>query len=209
VREEVNVLGTWLAAHDELMSSLREVIMNDDIDKLDELSQDPDNAALKAERPSGAAGEPSKLAQAGRLLSEHPLGTTAGAAGGAAAGAVSGLAFGPVGSLFGALAGAVLGGMTGGATPTTQAGAPADPGSASTPQEVLADPDRDAAADDYAPAHRLGSEACNLVVETRTWADVEPELGRVWERLRSEGRLQTELEWPEARAAARRAWGDD
>lgn len=177
-------------------------------DNRDISNPDEDNEHLKDEAAADKA-EPSKVAQAGRMLREHPLGTTAGAAGGAAAGAVSGLAFGPVGSLFGALAGAVLGGMSGGATPTTQAGAPPDGAAPSGEQEAARlDPNRDAATDIYAPAHRLGVEARNLIGESGKWDDIEPELGRVWERLRAEGRLDTELEWPEARAAARRAWMD-
>jgi hypothetical protein len=55
--------------------------------------------------------------------------------------------------------------------------------------------------DDYQPAYRAGVESYNRN-PSRSFDEVEPELGRDWSRARG----SSSLEWEHARPAARDAW---
>jgi hypothetical protein len=120
-----------------------------------------------------------------------------GVAGGATAGALAGGVTGPVGAAIGAAVGAVAGAVMGrkAADPAIEDTYWRD-NHASRPYAR-----KDVAFDQYQPAYRAGVESFNRN-PTRSFDDVEPELGRDWGRARG----SSSLEWEHARPAARDAW---
>lgn len=120
-----------------------------------------------------------------------------GVAGGATAGALAGGVTGPVGAVIGAAVGAVAGAVMG-----RKAADPALEDSywrenhASRPYAQ-----KDLGFDHYEPAYRAGVESYNRN-PSRSFDDVEAELGRDWNRARG----RSSLEWEHARPAARDAW---
>lgn len=120
-----------------------------------------------------------------------------GVAGGATAGALAGGVTGPVGAAIGAAVGAVAGAVMG-----RKAADPAIEDSywrenhSNRPYAR-----KDVGFDHYQPAYRAGVESFNQN-PTRSFDDVEPELGRDWNRARG----KSSLEWEHARPAARDAW---
>lgn len=139
----------------------------------------------------------------------HPVGVGVGAAvGGAAAGvataaatgAAVGTVAGPAGTVVGAAVGAVIGGLAGKAVaehydPTVEDKYWRD--------QYTKEPyyNRDLAYDDYSPAYRYGGEARGKFAD-RTYEDVEPELGRDWDRVKGNSRMT----WQQASPAARASW---
>ena len=120
-----------------------------------------------------------------------------GIAAGATTGALAGGVTGPVGAAIGAAVGAVAGAVMGNRT--------ADPvaedsywreNHASRPYAQ-----KEVGFDHYQPAYRSGVESYNRNPD-RSFDDVEPELGRDWNRSRG----SSSLEWEHARPAARDAW---
>lgn len=131
----------------------------------------------------------------------HPVGTGLGAAaGGLAAGAAAGSVAGPIGTVAGAAVGAVLGGLAGKGVaemidPTVE--------DAYWRENYRA---RDyvtegATYDDYGPAYRYGVENYPRY-EGRPFDEVEPELGRDWQRAKG----KSSLEWERAKHATRDSW---
>ncbi|MEO8122918.1 MAG: hypothetical protein ABI633_02605 [Burkholderiales bacterium] len=139
----------------------------------------------------------------------HPLGVGIGAAVGgvaagvataAATGAAVGTAAGPVGTIVGAAVGAVVGGLAGKAVaehydPTVE--------DAYWRDQYDKEPyySRELTFDDYSPAYRYGGEARGRYAG-RSFDDVEPELGREWDRARGKSRMT----WAQASPAARASW---
>lgn len=136
---------------------------------------------------------------------EKKAGAGVGAVGGAAAGGVVG----------GATAGALAGGVTGpvGAAIGAAVGAVAGAVMAKKADPVIEDTywrdnhgtrpyaNKDLGYDHYQPAYRAGVESYNRN-PSRSFDDIEPELGREWSRARG----NSSLEWEHARPAARDAW---
>jgi hypothetical protein len=120
-----------------------------------------------------------------------------GVAGGATAGALAGGVTGPVGAVIGAAVGAVAGALIGkkSADPATEDSYWRE-NHASRPYAR-----KDVGFDHYQPAYRAGVESFNSNPD-RSFDDVEPELGRDWNRARG----NSSLEWEHARPAARDAW---
>jgi hypothetical protein len=127
-------------------------------------------------------------------------GVSGGVIGGAAAGASVGGMTGPVGAAVGAVAGAVVGAVAG-----KKVADAIDPGVedaywkenyASRPYVASG-----ATYDDYGPAYSYGVATYSRY-QDRAFEDVEPELGRDWERSRGRSSLQ----WDSARHATRDAW---
>ena len=120
-----------------------------------------------------------------------------GVAGGATAGALAGGVTGPVGAIIGAAVGAVAGAVLGRASadPVTEDSYWRE-NHASRPYAK-----KDVGFDHYQPAYRAGVESFNSN-PSRSFDDVEPELGRGW----SGARGSSSLEWEHARPAARDAW---
>lgn len=120
-----------------------------------------------------------------------------GVAGGATAGALAGGVTGPVGAAIGAAVGAVAGAVMGRKT--------ADPAAEDSywRENHTSRPyaQKDMGFDHYQPAYRAGVESYNRN-PSRSFDDVEPELGRDWSRARG----NSKLEWEHARPAARDAW---
>jgi hypothetical protein len=130
----------------------------------------------------------------------HPVGTGLGAAGGAAAGAALGAAAGPVGAVVGGAIGAVAGGLAGkgaaeAVNPTVE-DAYWRENYASRPYVTPG-----SEYDTYAPAYRYGWESRGHFIGS-TFDDVEPDLGREWDRVKG----KSNLGWDRAREAARDAW---
>ena len=132
----------------------------------------------------------------------HPVGVGLGAAaGGIAAGAAAGtLAAGPVGTVVGAAIGAVVGGLGGkaaaeGVNPTVEENYWRE----NFEREPYYQSGR--SFDDYSPAYRLGIGAPSRYGD-RTFDDVESDLGREYNSLKGESRL----EWDHAKHATRAAW---
>ena len=131
----------------------------------------------------------------------HPVGTGLGAAaGGMAAGAAAGTVAGPVGTIVGAAAGAVVGGLMGKGIaemidPTAE--------EAYWRENYESRPyyDRSYTFDDYGPAYRYGVDTFSEYRD-RPFDEVEPELGRDWERRRGSSRLA----WENAKHATRDSW---
>jgi hypothetical protein len=131
----------------------------------------------------------------------HPVGTGVGAVlGGALAGAVTGTTAGPVGTIIGTALGAIVGGLAGKSVAES-----VDP-------TIEVDywrenfNDRPHAAqsrgfDVYAPAYRYGVTAY-VQHPRRRFDDVEVQLARGW----LDARGASDLEWAQARLAARDAW---
>jgi phage tail tape-measure protein len=129
----------------------------------------------------------------------HPVGTGVGAAGAGAAGMAIGAMAGPVGAVVGAVAGAVAGGLVGKAAaevvdPTAE-DAYWRENHAQRPYATGADYAT------YQPAYRYGWEARSRYPD-RDFSEVERELETEW----ATSRGQTNLEWPDAKLAARDAW---
>jgi hypothetical protein len=120
-----------------------------------------------------------------------------GVAGGATAGALAGGVTGPVGAAIGAVVGAVAGAIIGKKA--------ADPAVEDTywRENHASRPyaQKDLGFDHYQPAYRAGVESFNNN-PSRSFNEVEPELGRNWDRARG----NSSLEWEHARPAARDAW---
>ena len=120
-----------------------------------------------------------------------------GVAGGATAGALAGGVTGPVGAAIGAAVGAVAGAMMGkkAADPAVEDSYWRDN------HKTRPYAQKDVSFDHYQPAYRAGVESYNRN-PSRSFDDVEPELGRDWSRARG----NSSLEWEHARPAARDAW---
>lgn len=127
-------------------------------------------------------------------------GAAGGVAGGAAAGAAVGGMTGPVGAAVGAAAGAVAGAVAGKGIAKA-----VDPGAedrywrdnySSRPYIASG-----STYDDYGPAYRYGVDAYSRNPERR-FDELEPDLGRDWDRSRG----RSSLEWDRARHASRDAW---
>jgi hypothetical protein len=130
----------------------------------------------------------------------HPVGTGVGAAGGAAAGAAIGSAAGPVGTVVGGVVGAVAGGLAGkgaaeAVNPTVEEAYWRENYS-SRPYVEKGD-----AFEQYGPAYKYGWESRPHYLGS-TFDEVEPDLGREWDRVRG----TSTLGWDKARHAARDAW---
>jgi hypothetical protein len=129
----------------------------------------------------------------------HPVGVGVGAvAGGAAAGAAVGTVAGPVGTGIGAAIGAVVGGLAGKAAaeaidPTAELGYWRD----NYGSRDYVDPARKF--DDYAPAYDYGVRRYQA---GKSFDDLEPDLAGDWDNVRG----NSDLEWNDARPAARDAW---
>jgi len=131
----------------------------------------------------------------------HPVGTGVGAVlGGALAGAVTGTAAGPVGTIVGTALGAIVGGLAGKSVaesidPTIEVDYWREnfnerPYAAHSP-----------GFDVYAPAYRYGV-AAYVQHPGRRFDDVEGQLAQGW----VDARGASDLEWANARLAARDAW---
>lgn len=120
-----------------------------------------------------------------------------GVAGAATAGALAGGVTGPVGAIIGAAVGAVAGAVMGrsAADPDTENNYWRD-NHANRPYAR-----KDVGFDHYQPAYRAGVESFNRN-PSRSFDDVEPELGRGWGQTRG----KSTLEWEHAKPAARDAW---
>lgn len=133
----------------------------------------------------------------------HPVGVGGGAAGGAAAGAaIGGAVGGPAGAAIGGAIGAVAGGYAG--KGIAEAVNPTEEEAhwrREYPHRPYARPD--VPYDRFHSAYRFGWEKAVLpTFSGRAFEDIEPELERHWHTVPE----ATELEWREARPAARDAW---
>lgn len=119
-----------------------------------------------------------------------------GVVGGATTGALAGGVTGPVGAAIGAAVGAVAGAVM---------GKKADPAIEDSywrdNHQTRPYANKDLGYDHYQPAYRAGVESYNRN-PSRSFDDIEPELGREWSRARG----SSSLEWEHARPAARDAW---
>lgn len=127
-------------------------------------------------------------------------GVTGGVIGGAAAGATVGGVTGPVGAAVGAVVGAVAGAATGKAVaksidPTLEDAYWRE--NYSNRSYVTSG----APYDEYGPAYRYGVDTFSRH-PGRAFDDVEPELGRDWNRARG----RSSLDWDNAKHASRDAW---
>lgn len=124
-------------------------------------------------------------------------GVAGGVAGGAAAGAAVGGMTGPVGAAVGAAIGAVAGAV---------AGRKADPAveDAYWRDNYTSRPyvRSGTSYDDYSPAYRYGVDAYARHGDSRSFDEVEPELGRNWAGTRG----KSSLEWEHAKHATRDGW---
>jgi len=131
----------------------------------------------------------------------HPVGTGIGAAaGGAAAGAAAGTVAGPVGTVAGAAVGAIVGGLAGKGIaekidPTIE--------NAYWRENYVSRPyiSKSSTYDDYGPAYMYGVDNYSRYYG-RTFDDVEPELGRDWQRAKGKSRLA----WDDAKYAVKDSW---
>lgn len=132
----------------------------------------------------------------------HPLGVgVGGVAGGAVAGALAGTVFGPLGTLIGAGVGVVAGAAAGKAVaeridPTGEI----DYWREAHRSREYVKPDRDFERD-YRPAYEYGIDARERHRD-RDWQEVERDLGSQWPHARA----TSQLDWDDARHAARDAW---
>jgi hypothetical protein len=130
----------------------------------------------------------------------HPVGVGAGAASGGAAGAAIGAAAGgPIGAVVGAAVGAVAGGLGGKAAaesvnPTVEEGYWRQ--NHGTRSYVKGQP-----FELWRTAYQYGWQA-RMMHGDRQWTEVERDLERGWR----DSRGQSNLEWPDARHAAKDAW---
>lgn len=128
----------------------------------------------------------------------HPVGTGVGAAaGGLAAGAAVGTVAGPIGTVIGAAVGAIAGGLAGKGVAET-----IDPTVEDKYwRDTYASRDYVPAGsqyDDFGPAYAYGVDSFQNQPH-RSFADVEGELGRDWDRNRG----TSSLTWDRAKGAAR------
>ena len=131
----------------------------------------------------------------------HPVGTGLGAAaGGVAAGAAAGSVAGPIGTAVGAAIGAVAGGLAGKGIaemidPTVE--------EAYWRETYSSRPyvNNGASFDDYGPAYMYGVENYPRYAG-RSFDEVEPELGREWQRAKG----KSSLTWDNAKHATRDSW---
>lgn len=132
----------------------------------------------------------------------HPVGTGVGAAAGgiAAAAAAGTLVGGPIGAAAGAVVGAVVGGLAGKAVaehydPTAE--------QAYWRDNYMQEPyyRNGTSFDEYWPAYNVGGEWRSQYPD-RAWEDVEVDIERDYTQRRG----TSQLEWQEARDAARAAW---
>jgi hypothetical protein len=129
----------------------------------------------------------------------HPVGVGVGAvAGGVATGAAVGTVAGPIGTGIGGAIGAVVGGLVGkgvaeSVDPTLEQGYWRE----NYASRDYVDPGRKF--EDYAPAYDYGVRRYDA---TRSFEDVEPDLAGDWDSVRG----NSDLEWNDARPAARDAW---
>ena len=131
----------------------------------------------------------------------HPIGVGLGAAlGGAAAGAATGTIAGPIGTVIGAAVGAIVGGLAG-----KTAAESIDPTleDAYWRENYATRPyvKPGAGYDDYGPAYKYGTEAY-MRQPGRSFAQVETELARDWDKVRG----KSTLEWERAKIATSDAW---
>ena len=131
----------------------------------------------------------------------HPIGTGIGAAaGGMAAGAAAGSVAGPIGTAVGAAVGAIAGGLAGKGIAEM-----IDP----TVEEAYWRENyknrgyisTGATFDDWGPAYMYGVDNYARY-EGRPFDEVEPELGRDWQRAKG----RSSLTWDNAREATRDSW---
>jgi hypothetical protein len=120
-----------------------------------------------------------------------------GVVGGATAGALAGGMTGPAGAAVGAAVGAVAGAVMG----KKKADPAAEDKYWRENHGTRPYARQDLGYDHYEPAYRAGVESYNRNPQ-RSFEDVEPELGRDWNRARG----NSSLEWEHARPAARDAW---
>jgi len=125
-------------------------------------------------------------------------GAAGGVVGGAAAGAAVGGMTGPLGAAVGAAVGVVAGAMASGNMPHDPAVEDAywRDNYASRPYVSQGQ-----SYDDYQPAYHYGANAYSKY-PSRSFDEVEPELGRDWHAARGE----SSLGWEHAKQAARDAW---
>lgn len=131
----------------------------------------------------------------------HPVGTGLGAAaGGMAAGAAAGTVAGPVGTVAGAAAGAVIGGLAGKAIaeridPTLE--------EAYWRENYTSRPyvTTGATFDDWGPAYMYGIDNYARY-PGREFDEIEPDLGRDWQRAKG----KSSLTWEKAKDATRDSW---
>ena len=131
----------------------------------------------------------------------HPVGTGIGAAaGGMAAGAAAGSVAGPVGTVAGAAVGAIVGGLAGKGIaekidPTIE--------NAYWRENYVGRPyiSKAYSYDDYGPAYMYGVDNYARY-HGRTFDEVEPELGRDWQRAKGKSRLA----WDDAKFAVKDSW---
>lgn len=132
----------------------------------------------------------------------HPLGVgVGGVAGGAVAGAIAGTMFGPIGTLIGAGVGVIAGAAAGKAVaeridPTAEI----EYWREAHRSRDYVKPDRDFERD-YRPAYEFGINSRERHHD-RDWQEVERDLGDDW----AHARATSQLEWEDARHAARDAW---
>ena len=132
----------------------------------------------------------------------HPVGVAGGATGGALAGAAIGAMGGPIGSAVGGAIGAVAGGLAGkgvaeSVNPTEEDAYWRD-NHASRPYFQSG-----RKYDDYSPAYRYGWESASRPeYQTRSFDDVESDLGRGWDKARG----NTRSEWNDMKHATRDAF---
>lgn len=129
----------------------------------------------------------------------HPAGTGAGAAVGAAVGGVVGAVGGPLGIAAGAAIGGVAGGLVG--KYTAEAVNPTGEVEYWRTEFGRRPYATGRSFDEYAPAYYYAAEAYPTY-STRTWDEIEPELGRNWASKRG----KSTLEWRDAREASKDAW---
>jgi len=129
----------------------------------------------------------------------HPVGVGVGAvAGGAAAGAAVGTVAGPIGTGIGAAVGAVVGAFGGKAV--AEAIDPTEEQAYWRENYASRDYVHPARSfDDYAPAYDYGVRRFEA---GRDFDDAEPDLAGDWDNVRG----KSDLEWNDARPAARDAW---
>jgi hypothetical protein len=131
----------------------------------------------------------------------HPVGTGVGAiAGAVATGAAAGTVAGPIGTVVGGVVGAIVGGLAGkgiaeSIDPTAEDAYWRD--NYATRDYVPSG----SRYDDYGPAYAYGVDAFQRQPH-RSFADVEGDLGRDWDRAKG----TSSLTWDRAKAATKDSW---
>ena len=144
----------------------------------------------------------------------HPIGVGVGAAGGGAAGAAAGAAIGaaagavatgpaaPIGAVIGTVVGAVAGGLAGkGVAEAVNPTAEDTYWRENYKTRPYAGSSELTYEEDYRPAYRYGWES-RTRYQGKRFEDVEPDLGRDWDRAKGRSRLN----WERAKEATRDAW---